>query len=103
MTNILPIPAQKSLWAMHRARFLIVISLVFIGLAGIALLALIPSFAALEANTLSPEEVSAQGSSVVESQKSMMCARSRKLVRKTAGQECQNGRANYEDLVIQPG
>lgn len=56
---------------MHRARFLIVFSLMAIGLAFVALLALIPSFVALETNTLSAEEVSAQGSTAVEGMKSM--------------------------------
>lgn len=71
MTNVLPLPTQKKLWAMHRARFLIVLSLVTIVLSILALVALIPSFAALEANTLSDEELTAQGSSAAENQKSM--------------------------------
>jgi hypothetical protein len=71
MSNVLPLPAQKTLWAMHRARFLIVLSLALIALAILALVALIPSFVALEANTLSEEELTAQGSSAAEHQKSM--------------------------------
>jgi hypothetical protein len=71
MTNVLPIPAQKSLWAMHRARFLIILSLVMIGLAVLAYVALIPSFVALEANSLTEEELSAQSSTAAESLKAM--------------------------------
>ncbi len=71
MTNVLPLPAQQSLWAMHRARFLIVLSLVCIGLAMLAFIALMPSYFALESNTLSEAQMSAQGSSAAESLKSM--------------------------------
>lgn len=56
---------------MNRARFVIVFSLVCIALAVFMLIALIPSFAALEVNTLSSDEVNAQGGGVVESVKSM--------------------------------
>ncbi len=56
---------------MHRARFLIILSMVMIALALLAFIALIPSFVALEANSLSDEEISAQGSTAAESQKSM--------------------------------
>lgn len=56
---------------MNRARFIIVFSLVLIALAVFMLIALIPSFAALEVNTLSSDEVNAQGSGVVESVKTM--------------------------------
>ncbi len=71
MTNLLPLPAQKSLWGIHSARFILILSLVMIALAVIALLALSPSFVALEVNTLSEEEMAAQGSNAAESQKSM--------------------------------
>ena len=71
MANVLPIPAQKSLWSMQRARFLIVISLTLIALAAFTFLALVPSFAALEVNTLSAEEVTARGSTAAESIKNM--------------------------------
>ncbi len=71
MTNVLPLPAQQSLWAMHRARFLIVISLMLIGLAVLALVALVPSFVALETNTLSDEEITARSTTAAESLKSM--------------------------------
>ena len=72
MSNVLPVPAQKSLWAMHRARFIIVLSLMLLSLAVFFGVALIPSFAALEINTLSADEVNAQGSGAAESLKSMM-------------------------------
>ncbi len=71
MTNVLPLPAQRSLWNIHRARFLIVLSLVLIGLSVLAYVALLPSFVALESNTLSDAEISAQGNSVTQSLKSM--------------------------------
>ena len=71
MTNVLPLPAQQSLWRMNRARFIIVISLMMIGLSVLALVALMPSFVALETNTLSDAEITAQGSSASESLKSM--------------------------------
>lgn len=67
---------------MHRARFLIVLSLVMIVLAVLAIIALIPSFAVLEANTLSEEEMTAQGSSAAENQKSM--SRSQQLLNAVA-------------------
>ncbi len=57
---------------MHRARFVIVLSLMMIALAMFTFIALIPSFAALEVNTLSADEVNAQGSSAGESLKSML-------------------------------
>jgi hypothetical protein len=57
---------------MHRARFIIVLSLTLIALSVFALIALIPSFAALEVNTLSAEEVNAQGSGAADSLKSMV-------------------------------
>ena len=57
---------------LHRARFITILSLMLIALALFMLIALIPSFAALEVNTLSEEEVSAQGSTAGESMKSMM-------------------------------
>lgn len=57
---------------MHRARFLIILSLMLIALALFMLIALIPSFAALEANTLSAEEVNAKGGGVAEGLKGMM-------------------------------
>jgi hypothetical protein len=56
---------------MHRARFLIVLSLVLIGLSVLAYVALLPSFVALETNTLSDAEINAQGSSASDSLKSM--------------------------------
>ncbi len=71
MTNVLPLPAQKSLWGMHRARFLIVLSLVLIVLAVLAFVALLPSFVALESNTLSAAELDKQGVSAADSLKSM--------------------------------
>lgn len=57
---------------MHRARFIIVLSLMLISLALFFGIALIPSFAALEINTLSPDEVNAQGSSAADSMKDML-------------------------------
>lgn len=71
MTNVLPLDAQKKLWGIHRARFIIIFSLVLIALAVVALLALVPSFAALEANTLSEEEISAQGTTAAENMRDM--------------------------------
>lgn len=71
MTNVLPLPAQQTLWSIHRARFLTVFALVLIALSVLAYVALLPSFVALETNTLSDAEMSAQGSSATESLKSM--------------------------------
>ena len=71
MTNVLPIPAQKNLWGVHRARFLIILSLVLLALAAAAALALVPSYVALEANTVSPDDAVAQKSTAAESMKSM--------------------------------
>ncbi len=56
---------------MHRARFVSMLSLMLIGLALLAFLALIPSFGALEANTLSDDEMTQQSSTAAESLKSM--------------------------------
>ncbi len=71
MTNVLPLPAQKSLWSIHRARFLTVLSLVLIGVSVLAYVALLPSFVALQSNTLTDEEISAQGNSASDNLKSM--------------------------------
>ena len=48
MANILPLQAQKKIWHMYRARFLIAASLVSLALSALAALVLVPSFLALE-------------------------------------------------------
>jgi len=47
MTNLLPPKSLSDAWSMYRARFLIAGSLVVLVFAGVALLALVPSFLAL--------------------------------------------------------
>lgn len=48
MTNLLPLPEQKAVWGTYRARFALVLALVLFALALTALLALAPSYLALE-------------------------------------------------------
>lgn len=48
MSNLLPIPERKRVWALYRARFLIVLALILMALALLAGLALVPSYIALE-------------------------------------------------------
>jgi hypothetical protein len=48
MANILPLDAQKKIWSMYRARFLIAASLVSLALSALAALALVPSYLALQ-------------------------------------------------------
>lgn len=48
MTNVLPISAQKKVWAVYRARFIITASLFILGLSALVGLALIPSYLALK-------------------------------------------------------
>lgn len=49
MSNVLPREAQRAVWRMYRARFITAGSLVAIATAGLALLALLPSYLALHA------------------------------------------------------
>jgi hypothetical protein len=47
MTNVLPPDAQKKVWAMYRARFILVTALVLLGLAAASALTLVPSYVAI--------------------------------------------------------
>ncbi len=47
MSNLLPIESQRKMWAMYRARFLIVISLVMLVLALVGFAALVPGYLAI--------------------------------------------------------
>lgn len=48
MSNLLPIPEQRRVWAIYRSRFIIALSTLLIALALLAALALLPSYLALE-------------------------------------------------------
>lgn len=48
MANILPPEAQKNVWSMYRARFVLAASIVSLSLSALAALALVPSYLALQ-------------------------------------------------------
>lgn len=66
MTNVLPVETQKMLWRMHRARFVLVLAYVLIVLALCTALALVPSYVALEMNTISEGSAEAATTAVEE-------------------------------------
>lgn len=69
MTNVLPLAAQKKLWGIHRARFIMVFALLLCVLAIAAYLTFIPSFVALQLNA--PSDEAGQASTASEALKAM--------------------------------
>lgn len=66
MANVLPIAAQKRVWRMYRARFIIVGSFVLLGLSAIGGVALLPSYLALEIAAPAPVATSAPRNDTVD-------------------------------------
>jgi hypothetical protein len=61
MSNLLPLPRAKHVWAVHRAHFVFVTALVFFALAILGALALLPSYLAVAFAAPGDPSASAQG------------------------------------------